>query len=190
MGSRSTLRFWLVSVGALIALALGGTGVASAQDDSLPPGAPIGGTPAPTLGTATLMPDGTALAPPDAPLAVQAAIRAGNRIHTKPYIWGGGHRSWKAKGYDCSGAVSYVLHAGGLLSTRLVSGQLAKSWGSPGIGSWITVYANKAHTYAVIAGLRFDTSSVGESLDQGRGPRWRMTLRTNTGFAARYYPGF
>jgi hypothetical protein len=141
-------------------------------------------------GTATLLPNGTALAPPTAPLAVQNAIRAANRIHTRTYIWGGGHRRWKSKGYDCSGAVSYVLHAAGLLSAPLVSGQLAKSWGSPGLGSWITVYANRSHTFMVIAGLRYDTSPVGESWNQGRGPRWRANFRSVTGFAVRYYPGF
>ena len=46
---------------------------------------------------------------------MRKAIAAANRIHTRPYIWGGGHRSFKSKGYDCSGAVSYVLHAAGLL---------------------------------------------------------------------------
>jgi hypothetical protein len=136
------------------------------------------------------MPDGRALPPPDAPVAVQNAIRAANQIHKKPYIWGGGHKRWKSKGYDCSGAVSYALHAAGLLSRPLVSGLLATSWGAPGLGAWITVYANKGHTYAVIAGLRFDTSAVGESLNQGRGPRWRTTVRSGTGYAARYYTGY
>ena len=87
------------------------------------------------------------------------AIKAANRIHKRTYIWGGGHRRFKAKGYDCSGAVSYVLHAAGVLSAPLVSGQLAW-WGAPGPGTWITVYANKTHTYMVIAGLRYDTSPL------------------------------
>jgi hypothetical protein len=139
-------------------------------------------------GLATMGPKGKAIAPPDAPYAVQNAIRAANRIRKKPYIWGGGHRRWKSRGYDCSGAVSYVLHAAGLLSSPLVSGQLA-SWGSPGIGRWITVYANRAHTFMLIAGLRYDTSAVGESLNQGSGPRWRVSLRSGVGYATRYYPG-
>ena len=116
------------------------------------------------------------------------AIQAANRIHRKTYIWGGGHRSFKARGYDCSGAVSYVLHAAGVLSSPLVSGQLA-FWGMPGPGAWITVFANKVHTYMYIAGLRYDTSPRGETVDQGRGPRWRYTLRTGSGFAVRHYPG-
>jgi hypothetical protein len=145
-------------------------------------------TTAPT-GTARMLPDGTAAVPANAPFAVQRAIMAANRIHTRPYIWGGGHRSFKSKGYDCSGAVSYVLHAAGLLPTPMDSGSLARRWGAPGIGSWITVYANAGHTFMTIAGLRYDTSAVGESLNQGSGPRWRSTIRGGTGYVARYSPG-
>jgi hypothetical protein len=151
------------------------------------PGAPEGETG--TLGVATMLPDGTASPPAGAPYQIALAIQAANRIHRRTYIWGGGHRGFKAKGYDCSGAVSYVLHAAGLLSSPLVSGQLAH-WGEPGPGSWITVYANGTHTYMVVAGLRYDTSPLGEWINQGRGPRWRYTLRTGTGFAVRHYPGF
>ena len=107
----------------------------------------------------------------------------------RPYLWGGGHRKFKSKGYDCSGAVSYVLHAAGLLRRPLVSGPLASRWGVPGTGAWITVYANRSHTYIVVAGLRYDTSAVGESFSQGSGPRWRSTQGASTGYAARYYPG-
>jgi hypothetical protein len=151
------------------------------------PGAPVGIAPGPTS-AATILPSGKASIPPDAPYAVTRAIQAANRIHKRTYIWGGGHRSFKAKGYDCSGAVSYVLHAAGVLSAPLVSGQLA-TWGVPGPGTWITVFANKTHTYMYIAGLRYDTSPLGESVNQGRGPRWRYTLRTGSGFAVRHYAG-
>jgi hypothetical protein len=139
-------------------------------------------------GTAQLQADGTALAPANAPRQVRKAIAAANKIHTRRYVWGGGHRSFKSKGYDCSGAVSYVLHAAGLLSSPLASGPLMR-WGSPGIGSWITVYANRTHAFMTVAGLRFDTSAVGESLNQGSGPRWRVSMRSATGYAARFYPG-
>jgi hypothetical protein len=140
-------------------------------------------------GTAQLQPDGTALAPASAPRQVRKAIAAGNRIHTRPYIWGGGHRRFKSRGYDCSGAVSYVLHAAGLLRSPLSSGPLM-TWGSPGLGSWITVYANRSHAWMTVAGLRFDTSGAGESLNQGSGPRWRASMRAGTGYAARFFPGF
>jgi hypothetical protein len=150
------------------------------------PGAPAGSSGPAT--TATILPGGKASIPAAAPYGVVRAIQAANRIHRRTYIWGGGHRAFKAKGYDCSGAVSYVLHAAGLLSSPLVSGQLAW-WGAPGPGTWITVYANKTHTYMVVAGLRYDTSPLGETIDQGRGPRWRYTVRTGTGFAIRHYAG-
>src|SRR6266540_327295 len=140
-------------------------------------------------GKAKLRKDGTALAPSDAPANIQAAIAAGNAIHTYPYRWGGGHRSFTDTGYDCSGAVSYVLHAAGLLTAPMTSGGFASSWGVPGKGRWITVYGNAGHVYMVVAGLRYDTSSGGERLNQGSGPRWRSTKRKPTGYTAKYYPG-
>lgn len=143
-----------------------------------------------TTGYATLAADGSAIAPAGAPRRVRKAINAGNRIRRKPYKWGGGHGRWKDKGYDCSGAVSYVLHAAGLLKKRpLASGGLAKRWGKPGVGRWITVYANKGHTYAVIAGLRWDTSAIGESVRSGSGPRWRSVARSPAGYRAKHRPG-
>ncbi|MGE5745894.1 MAG: peptidoglycan endopeptidase [Solirubrobacterales bacterium] len=191
MLSRSSQRGrTLGSAGLLFAVALVAAAPAAGQTDGTAtttgvPGAPVGGPPP---ATATILPGGIASVPPGAPYAVQRAIGAANRIHTKTYIWGGGHRGFKAKGYDCSGAVSYVLHAAGLLGSPLVSGQLA-FWGVPAPGSWITVYANRVHTYMMVAGLRFDTSPRGEWINQGRGPRWRFTVRTGAGFAVRHYPG-
>ncbi|HET9119818.1 MAG TPA: hypothetical protein VFN72_04740 [Solirubrobacterales bacterium] len=149
-------------------------------------------TPAPVgpPGRAKIRKDGTAVAPADAPPQNQTAIAAANAIHTFPYVWGGGHRSFTASGYDCSGAVSYVLHAAGLLASPMTSGGLASSWGLPGKGRWITVYGNASHAYMVIAGKRFDTSSGGDRWNQGSGPRWRKKKRAMAGFTAKYYPGF
>jgi hypothetical protein len=127
---------------------------------------------------------GVAHAPAGAPRAVRAAIAAGNRIQGKPYVWGGGHAKWEARGYDCSGSVSYVLHAGGLLGSPLVSGAFARSFGLRGKGRWITVYANGGHAFAYIAGLRLDTSGTG-----GKGPRWRLQPRSMRGFVARHPRG-
>jgi hypothetical protein len=141
-------------------------------------------------GRATLRKDGTAVAPADAPPQVQAAIAAGNAIKGMPYRWGGGHRTFYDSGYDCSGAVSDVLHGAGLLTSPMTSGGLAASWGTPGKGRWITVFANAGHTYMKVAGLRFDTSAVGEKLNQGSGPRWRKTKRKPTGYTLKFYPGF
>lgn len=131
---------------------------------------------------------GEAIPPPGAPPAVKAVIAAANTIRYKPYIWGGGHGGWRARGYDCSGAVSFALHGGGLLGAPLVSGQLAH-WGRPGRGHWITIYANATHVYAVIAGRRWDT--VGDPRGVS-GPRWHPSMQgeTKAGFVVRHPAGY
>ncbi|HEY2053667.1 MAG TPA: hypothetical protein VGH14_07005 [Solirubrobacterales bacterium] len=118
---------------------------------------------------ATLV-DREAVPPSGAPPVVRRVIRAANEIDTRPYIWGGGHASFIAKGYDCSGAVSYALHGANLLSYTMVSGQLAH-YGDPAPGRWITIYANAEHVFMVVAGLRFDTRNDPEGIS---GPRWKM----------------
>jgi len=135
---------------------------------------------------AKLTSTGKAIPPPNAPARVVRAIQAGNRIRKQPYLYGGGHASWESTGYDCSGAVSYVLHAARMLKTPLASGGLMR-WGKKGKGSWITVYANPSHAYAVIAGLRWDTSAVNEPYNSGSGPRWRRTKRSPTGYKVRHW---
>jgi len=149
-------------------------------------------TPAPVgpPGKVKIRKDGSAVAPADAPPAIQQAIAAANAIRTYPYRWGGGHRSFYDTGYDCSGAVSYVLHAAGMLSSPMTSGGLAQSWGAAGKGRWITVYGNASHVYMVIGGKRFDTSSGGERWNQGSGPRWRKKKRKPLGFTGKYFPGY
>jgi hypothetical protein len=133
---------------------------------------------------ATLV-DGRAIAPPGAPAEVKAAIAAANRIAGTPYVWGGGHESWRSRGYDCSGAVGFALHGAGLLDTTMVSGQLAY-WGLGGLGRWITVYANDRHVYAAIAGLRFDTSGNPPGVT---GPRWHTDGVDPRKFVARHPAG-
>jgi hypothetical protein len=134
--------------------------------------------------------NGLAAAPSEAPAAVQEAIWAANEIIGKPYVYGGGHnRAFKSSGYDCSGTVSYALHGAGLLKSPLDSGSFM-SWGRAHRGSWITVYANGGHAYAVIAGLRLDTSAAGERVSSGKGPRWRTTARRQRGFVARHPRGY
>lgn len=134
--------------------------------------------------TAQLLPGGKAAAPVGAPLAVQQAIATANEIIGRPYIYGGGHRSFISRGYDCSGTVSYALHGGSLLSSPLDSSSFL-SWGASGRGSWITVYTNPGHAYVVIAGLRLDTSAAGDP-SGAKGPRWRPVLRSAAGFRARH----
>lgn len=127
---------------------------------------------------------GIALAPPSAPEPVQGAINAANTIVGRPYVWGGGHGSFYDNSYDCSGAVSFALFGGGLIPRPLTSGDLMR-WGAPGPGKWITVYANSGHTFAEIAGLRFDTVGA----EQGSGPRWHLATASTAGFVARHPPG-
>ena len=136
---------------------------------------------------ALLRTDGRAAIPRGAPLRVRAIIAAANRIIGKRYKWGGGHAKLADTGYDCSGTVSYALIRSGELGSPLVSGSFAH-WGSRGTGSYVTIYANKGHVYAEIAGLRLDTSAVGDP--GGRdGVRWRPVIGRRHGFAVRHVPG-
>jgi septal ring factor EnvC (AmiA/AmiB activator) len=131
---------------------------------------------------AQVLNESEASAPASAPQAVQDVVSAGNAIATTPYIWGGGHGSFESEGYDCSGAVSYALHGGGLLESPLDSTGL-ETWGEPGPGQWITVYANSGHAWMVVAGIAFDT--VG-----GPGPRWHDPwVDSPEGFIARHPAG-
>jgi hypothetical protein len=127
---------------------------------------------------------GIAYAPENAPLAVQQAIWAANKLRQKPYIYGGGHQSFRSRGYDCSGTVSFALHGAGLLDSPLDSSSFMK-WGERGRGQWITVYTNPGHAFTIIAGLRLDTSGPGES-----GPRWRTEARSLRGYKVRHPEGF
>jgi cell wall-associated NlpC family hydrolase len=141
--------------------------------------------PAPA-GRATLDSSGDAIPPSNAPLAVRAVIEAANQIDDLPYIWGGGHGSFTASGYDCSGSVSFALHGGGFLSSPLDSTGL-EVWGEPGGGNWITIFANSGHVWAYIAGLRYDTGGPGG----GNGPRWSTVMRDDTSsFVARHPAGY
>ena len=132
---------------------------------------------------AVLTPSGRALAPASAPRAVKRAIAAANRIVDKPYRYGGGHGAFEDGGYDCSGTVSYALHGADVLAAPLASSALT-SYGRPGAGRWITVYAHGGHTYVVIAGLRLDTSGGG-----GEGPRWRPEPGSAAGYVVRHPAG-
>ncbi len=126
---------------------------------------------------------GMVQAPPGAPPQIGQVMAAGNAIATLPYIWGGGHGSFQASGYDCSGSVSYALAAAGLLSSPLDSTGF-ESWGEPGPGKWITVYANAGHAWMTVAGWRFDTVALAEG-----GTRWARSMASTGGFVVRHPPG-
>jgi peptidoglycan hydrolase-like protein with peptidoglycan-binding domain len=132
---------------------------------------------------AYLTSDRLAVAPASAPDEVKAIIEAGNAIATKPYKYGGGHARWNDTGYDCSGSVSYVLHAAGLLNRALDSTEFM-SWGERGRGTWVTVRTNPSHAYLIVAGLRFDTSALSRT-----GNRWSEQMRSASGFRGRHPDG-
>ena len=132
---------------------------------------------------AAVLPDGTAVAPDDAPEPVKRVIQAGNAIAKFPYKWGGGHGAWKDEGYDCSGSGSFALAGAGLLNSPRASGGFMK-WGEPGPGEWITIFANSGHVFMVVAGLRFDTSGRGRA-----GTRWQESSRGAGGYEVRHPPG-
>jgi hypothetical protein len=127
---------------------------------------------------------GNAIAPDNAPWQVRRVIAAANNIAHKPYVWGGGHGGWYAYGYDCSGSVSYALHGAKLVRRPMTSGSFM-SYGRPGRGKWITIYAHGGHTYMMVAGLRFDTTARKWSKS-----RWTKSMRgSGGGYVARHPRG-
>ena len=144
-------------------------------------------------GTVRINPDGTATAPAGAPAPVQAMVSAGNQIIDASYCGGGGHGQWQSSCYDCSGSVSYVLHAAGLLSSAEDSSGL-ESYGVAGPGRWVTIYSDPSHAFIVIAGRAFDTANYGgPNIPSGSGPRWRSNplgnLADGGNYVVRHPPG-
>ena len=137
-----------------------------------------------TSGNSAVFRDGLALAPANAPLSVKRAIWAANQLRTKPYRFGGGHKTFHDNAYDCSGTVSYALAGAGLVSVPMSSKEF-RAYGDRGPGKWITVYARNGHTFAVIAGLRLDTTSP-HNPERRWAPRWQPTERMPKGFEARH----
>lgn len=137
-------------------------------------------------GSRAVLRNGVAYAPSRAPQSVKNAIWAANSLRRKPYVWGGGHGSFYDRGYDCSGTVSFALHGAGALQSPLPSSQLMR-YGERGRGRWITIYSRPGHTFAVIAGLRLDTTDLGRGGDVG--PRWYAYGRDTGGYVARHPAG-
>ena len=159
------------------------------------PGACVARIAAPvaTGARAQLLPNGDAAAPATAPAAVAAMIAAGNQIAGKPYVYGGAHGlplNLVAADYDCSSSVSHLLYGGGLLRADddMTSGEL-ESWGLPGPGRWVTIYANATHVFMYVAGLRWDTWNAAGSADGSDGIGWHPLVRSAVGFVARHPPG-
>ncbi|HEY8583015.1 MAG TPA: hypothetical protein VIL49_08700, partial [Capillimicrobium sp.] len=159
--------------------ALYGKGAAGASDG--------GGDGASGLSRSVMLVGPHAKAPPDAPQAVQRIVAAANQVATLPYVYGGGHG--RAEGlfvdtaYDCSGSISFALANAGLMDRPMTSGEMM-SWGEPGQGEWVTIYANEGHAFMVVGGARFDTVGLRET-----GSRWQEPFRTVSGFTAVHPPG-
>jgi cell wall-associated NlpC family hydrolase len=184
----------------LLAISVAAAAPAAAQTPAPAPpvpGAPASAPPAtggaaygvvfqPTVpGLVAQMVNGIAYAPDQAPDAVKQAIWAANQIVGMPYRLGGGHKlGFVDHAYDCSGTVSFAMHGAGLLATPRDSSSFMR-YGVAGKGQWITVYTNPGHAFAVIAGLRLDTSAAGDPAG-GSGPRWRPNLRSTRGYRARH----
>ncbi|MBV8219983.1 MAG: hypothetical protein JO325_16075, partial [Solirubrobacterales bacterium] len=151
------------------------------------------GTPITTGHRAQLLPNGLAAAPADAPPAVRQIIAAGNQIVGKPYGYGGGHGlalSTIAPSYDCSSSVEHLLYGGGLLPVDYdaPSGTL-ESFGRPGPGEWVTLYASADHVFMYVAGLRWDTHNAAGADDGSSGIGWHPLIRSDAGFVARHPVG-
>lgn len=190
MPRSNTLRTRAITVALCAAAALALPAAASAGSGGVGPGSGAATTQTVAGGKAKLLRNGLAAAPANAPAAVKRAIAAANSIDDAGYCTGGGHRNWRSRCYDCSGTISYALGPKGadILDSPLPSGAF-RSWGKRGKGSWITVYYNAGHMYAVIAGLRLDTSQPD---DGASGPGWSKDVKAglvNGPFKKRHYPG-
>jgi cell wall-associated NlpC family hydrolase len=152
-----------------------------------------GGLPTTTGPRAELLPSGQAAAPAGAPAAVRGIIAAGNQIAGKPYVYGGGHGlplDQIAPAYDCSSSVEHLLYGGGLLpvSYDAASGAL-ESFGLPGPGRWVTIYASADHVFMYVAGLRWDTHNAAGPGDGSTGIGWHPLIRESAGFVVRHPVG-
>jgi cell wall-associated NlpC family hydrolase len=159
------------------------TATTASAGQGTPADQPTGQIAPPPAAAAQVGGNGLAIAPAGAPAAVAAIIQAGNVIAHMPYRFGGGHQSWQDSGYDCSGSVSFALHGAGLLDVPLASYDFY-TWGEPGPGQWVTIYAKDDHAYMVVAGLRFDTAA-----SKGGGSRWTAEARVPAGYVARHPAG-
>ena len=150
------------------------------------PGLDVGGSHPMVPGNRAVLRNGIACAPSNAPDSVKHAIWAVNSICRRPYVWGGGHGSFHDYGYDCSGTVSYALHYAGMLNQPIPSSDFLR-YGERGRGRWVTIYSRHGHVFAMIAGLRLDTTDLRYGSDVG--PRWHVDGRDAWGFQARHPVG-
>jgi hypothetical protein len=194
-----------------VAIELAPSSGAGALLGELPVGASTGSDPSSSAGScpaadggplpltpgqqAKILPNGLAAAPADAPAAVRRAIAAGNQLITKPYVYGGGHGqplTELGSGYDCSGATSYILHGAGVFGLYAEDSTGLESFGQPGPGAWITVYANSGHAFIDVAGVVMNTAWYApvEPTTPSSGPRWQPASTIPAQYAGDQYGGF
>ncbi len=166
---------------------------APAQDPAACAPIALGGIPVTSGDRARLLPNGLAAAPAGAPLAVKEIIAAGNQIAGKPYVYGAGHGlalSAISSAYDCSSSVEHLLYGARLLAVTdgAASGML-ESFGQPGPGRWVTLYASASHVFMYVAGLRWDTHDAAGPGDGSAGIGWHPLVRSSAGFVARHPEG-
>jgi hypothetical protein len=154
---------------------------------------PLTGVPTTPGDRARLLPNGLAAAPAGAPPSVADMIAAGNQIVGKPYVYGAGHGlplSAIASAYDCSSSVEHLLYGARLVPVTdgAASGSL-ESFGAPGPGRWVTLYASPAHVFMYVAGLRWDTHDAAGPADGSTGIGWHPLVRSADGFVARHPVG-
>jgi hypothetical protein len=128
---------------------------------------------------AKLLASGLAAAPAAAPVAVKQMIAAGNQIVGRPYGYGAGHGSPVSSirpAYDCSSSASHLLAGAGLLSIVLDSRALMR-YGRPGLGRWVSIFADPGHVYLYVAGLRWDTHNTASGDGPNRGIGWHQLVR-------------
>lgn len=128
----------------------------------------------------------------------KAALKAAKQLGKAgfPYSWGGGHDAAFSPGgegenggpgYDCSGAVSYVLHKMGVLKSPLSSGDMGSVL-KPGPGA-VTVYYNGEHTFMYLAGYGFWGTSVGDSGAGGIGKHPNPSKAYLSQYSVGHVPG-
>jgi cell wall-associated NlpC family hydrolase len=112
-----------------------------------------------------------------APQQVQAMVNMADSLIGKPYIYGGGHGGWGPQaGYDCSGFVSAVLHAGGYLSAPQNTQTLPDQPGiESGPGQYVTIYdrntgpTNNEHVIIEIDGQFYESGGEAGAWGGGGG---------------------
>jgi hypothetical protein len=121
-----------------------------------------------------------------------------------PYCYGGGHGVTPARptrgqycwhpgerkvfgspdsGLDCSSSLSLLLQSVGYDLPTMTSGQFT-SWGEPGRGRRVTIWANDGHVYVQMGDRFWGTSAE----NPRHGPGWH-SARSGAGFVARHPPG-